>query len=137
VPDLGSTRPLQLVADLHIELSSERGDAQAHLRGGIDGLVLEVDHPAALLRQARRQELPLAAVRQLVSDIPLQVHSGGRRLANVTLTPAGKLRVRPTPAGLLSAPKIALDDTRARFVAVSVVAGLLSAAVVRVFRRQR
>jgi hypothetical protein len=124
----GPPRLLQLVADLHIGLSSEGVDAQAHLHGDSEGMVLDVDDPAAFLREARRQEVPLAAVRQLVSDTPVQVHSGGRRLASVRLTPAGKVRVRPTPAGLLSVPKIALSGSRGRWVGV--VAGIVLAAAV-------
>jgi hypothetical protein len=134
VPELGFTSPLQLFADLRIEFSSEHGDASAHLHGGSDGLVLDVDNPAVLVNQVRGQELPLRTVRDVISDTPVRVRSAGRDLARLRLTPAGKVRVRPTPVGLLLVPRVALSSSRGRLVAA--VIGLLSvAAAVAGFRR--
>jgi hypothetical protein len=132
VPEPDPARLLELVADLHIEFSSEQGDASAHLHGGSTGLVLDVDHPALMVNQIRGQDLPLQAVRDVIADTPVSVRSQGRELGRLRLTGGGKVRVRPTAAGLLLVPKVALSGTRGRrtvFVGVPLLLALLAVAV--------
>jgi hypothetical protein len=131
VPDSESNRALQLVADLHIELSSERGSASAHLYGDGSGLVLDVDNPAALLSQARGQQFPLEAVRQLIPETPVSVRSQGRDLARLRLTPAGKLRIRPTPMGLGTVARMAMVSPRGRLAIGSILVALVAAGIAK------
>jgi hypothetical protein len=142
VPELAAEPSLVVLADLHIVLTSEHGDATAHLRGDGQELVLDVDNPAVLLHEARRQKQRLPDLAQLGFDrLPVRIRSGGRDLGRVWLTPGDKIHVRPTPAGLLSALSIALSDGRSRRIAIggaSVLATALAAGLVnRVHHRRR
>ena len=134
MPDLSQPDPIAALglwvdADLHVSFNGERGDASAHLHGSSDGLVLDVDQPAVLLSEARRQQLPLLAVRQFIADTPVSVRTQGRKLASVRLSPAGKLRMRPTLLGIRTVLQIALSSPRGRALGLLGAAGLATALV--------
>ena len=125
--------PLHLVADLRIDFSGKQGDAQAHLHGASDGLVLDVDNPAVLLSQARGQQLPLGALRNVIADTPIRVRSRGRELARVRLNDAGKVRLRPTPAGVSTVLAAELAGWRGRLL-IGATVMTLTAGIVRRLR---
>lgn len=100
---------LLVVADLHVEVSDHRGSTTAHLRSEGGGLILDVGDPAVLLRavpgRGLTRGLPAQVPRGLLADLPVHLHSRGRDLGQVRLNAAGRLRVRPTPAGVLVAAR--------------------------------
>ncbi len=100
---------LLVVADLHVEVSDQRGSTTAHLHSEGGGLVLDVGDPAVLLRavpgRGLTRGLPAQVPRELLADLPVQLRSRGRDLGQVRLNAAGRLRVRPTPAGVLVAAR--------------------------------
>ena len=107
---------LVVVADLHAELSDHRGSTTAHLVSEREGLVLDVGDPAVLLRavagRGLSRDLPVQVPRELLSDLPVQLRSGGRDLGRVSLNAAGRLRLRPTGAGVLVAARTGLTYGR-------------------------
>ena len=107
---------LLVVADLHVEVGDHRGSTTAHLRSEGGGLVLDVGDPAVLLRavpgRGLTRGLPAQVPRELLADLPVQLRSRGRDLGRVRLTAAGRLRVRPTPAGVLVAARTGLTYGR-------------------------
>lgn len=138
MPDPSPVAALSLVADLHISLTSERGDATAHLSSDGGELVLDVDNPAVLLHEARRQKLRIPDIRGLGLDhLPVRIRSGGRDLGRVWMTPGDKIHVRPTPAGLVSALSIVLADRRGRRVAIGGSVLAAAAGTLGFLRRRR
>ena len=106
-PTLGGK--LLVVADLQVEVGDHRGSTTAHLRSEGGGLVLDVGDPAVLLRavpgRGLTRGLPAQVPRELLADLPVRLRSRGRDLGQVRLNAAGRLRVRPTPAGVLVAAR--------------------------------
>ena len=139
MPD-GRRQPLQLEADLRIELTSADGDVTAHLHNevGRDELVLDVNRPVALLGQIRRSEFPWGALRQLRSrvelDAVIQVRSQDRLLARLRLAPGGRIRWRPARGGLLLAPQMAFADPRGR---LAILGGFVLAVLIGSDRLRR
>ena len=143
VPDRSEpARTLRVVADLRLEVGDARGHTAGTLSSGPGGLVLEVDEPAVLLRsvpgRGLTRDLPLSMPPELVDGLSFRLRSRGRDLGRVRVTPAGKLRLWPTPAGLVVAGKTAASygKGRAAVLAAAVAAGVLTAAGLRRRRRR-
>ena len=120
MPDpLDLRRRLSIESDLRVEVDDGGRLTTAHLRDEPAGLVLEMDQPAALLAAVswRRLagKLPVRPPRELVDGVSVRLHSHGRYLGRVRLTPTGRIRIRPTPAGLVAV--VAADLTRRRSLA--------------------
>jgi hypothetical protein len=114
VPDpLDFQRRLSIETDLRVEVDDGGRLAAAHLRDEPAGLVLEMDQPAALLAAVswRRLagKLPVPPPRELVDGVSVRLRSQGMDLGRVRLTRTGRIRIRPTPAGLVAV--VAADST--------------------------
>lgn len=132
-------RRLVIDADLRVEVEEGGRSTTAHLRAEPAGLVLEMDEPAALLatvpwrRLAGR--LPVRPPRELVDAVSVLLRSGGTDLGRIRLTPAGRVRIRPTPAGLVAVA--GADLTSRRSLGYAAGAALAAAlAVIAVLRRR-
>jgi hypothetical protein len=117
VPDpLGFQRRLSIGTDLRVEVDDGGRLTTAHLRDEPAGLVLEMDQPAALLAAVSWRRLagrlPVRPPRDLVDGVSVRLRSHGRDLGRVRLTPTGRIRIRPTPAGLVAV--VAADLTSRR-----------------------
>ena len=137
MPDPRHRSVPRLVPDLHLVVQVGDDETTAHLREGTDGLVLDVDRPATLLAavgRRRRVDLP-PDVLGLVRSVPIELRSRGRDLGRVTVGATGRLRARPTPAGLAVAGRLALDGASRRVLATW--AGLAVLLVLAVGRRRR
>ena len=144
VPETPHSAPhLRVIADLHLEVGDGAEVTAAHLRNDPDGLVLDVDDPAVMLRavpgRGLARDLPIKLPPELFAATPLLVRSAGRDLGWVRLSTDGKLRLRPTLAGLAVAVRTATPDRIGRPLVVSATAvvttALLAAAVRRLLRR--
>jgi hypothetical protein len=120
VPDpLDFQRRLSIETDLRVEVDYGGRLTTAHLRDEPAGLLLEMDQPAALLAAVswRRlaRPLPIRPPRDLVDGVSVRLRSHGRDLGRIRMTRTGRIRIRPTPAGLVAV--VAADSTRRRFLA--------------------
>lgn len=140
VPDRADQQLVELTADLHLTVSTDRGTAMAHLGGGPDGLILDVDRPAVFLRALPKgtRRLPEPIVRRLDPDVPIVVRSHNRDLGRLWVTRTGSARLVPTAAGLRTACVVALSGRRFRNVLLGAAAVLtVLASVTAVIRRLR
>lgn len=132
---------MQVVADLHIDVGDDRGRTTAHLLSERDGLVLDVDDPAVLLRavpgRGLARDLPVRPPIGLVADTPVRLRSAGRDLGQVQLSSGGRLRLRPTPIGLVVAGRTALSYGSGRAVAWGMLALLTATVLTRLRPRHR
>ncbi len=141
MPDpLDSERRLSIEADLRVEVDDGGRLTVAHLRDGPVGLVLEMDQPAALLAAVswRRLagELPVRPPPELVDGVSVRLRSHGKDLGRVRLTRTGRIRIRPTPTGLVAV--VAAHLTRRRSLAYAGgVAVALALATTLLRRRSR
>jgi hypothetical protein len=115
VPDpLEFQRRLSIETDLRVEVDDGGRLTTAHLRDEPAGLVLEMDQPAELLTAVswRRLagKLPVRPPRDLVDGVSVRLRSHGRDLGRVRMTRTGRIRMRPTPAGLVAV--VTADPTR-------------------------
>lgn len=111
---------LHVVADLHVEVGDHRGRTTAHLTSERGGLVLDVGDPAVLFRsvpgRGLSRDLPVQVPRDLLTDLPVQLRSHGQDLGRVSLAASGRLRLRPTPAGVVVAARTGLTYGRTPYV---------------------
>lgn len=141
---------VQVVADLHIEVGDDRGRTSAHLLSGQDGLALDVTDPAVLLRsvpgRGLTRDLPVRLPVGLGTVAPVRLRSSGRDLGQVRLTSGGRLRVRPTAAGLVVAGRTVglvvagrtvLSGGPARAAAAGLAAVLVAVALTQLHPRRR
>ena len=130
-----------IVADLHLEVGDDRGRTTAALTGDQDGLVLDVDEPAVLLRAlpggGLARDFPFRVPRELLGNVSVRLRSGGRDLGRLRLTATGKLRVRPTLAGLLVAGRTTVSYSPSRRPVVGAMAVAAALAVAATLRRRR
>lgn len=143
MPDLTLPR-LAVVADLTIEVGDDLGATTARLTS-TDGLVLDVEEPAVLLRcvpgRGLRRDLPISFPLERLADLPVLLTSQGRDVGRVHITSAGRVRFRPFWSGVPVVARVAVTSSAARVgprsllaAAVSVL-GLLGVLVLR--RRRR
>ena len=136
---MGADRSLDVLADLHLEITDDRGFTHVHLSGGPDELVLDIDDPAVALRAglgARR----VRRVSRIIPDgafrgVRMLVQSDGRALARVRFTAAGAVRAVPTIAGVRVVGAAGAGSTAVRGGVVAVVVAV--GAVVVTARRRR
>lgn len=133
-------------ADLHLTVSDARGATTAHLGSDESGLVLDVEDTATLLRcvpgRGLTRDLPVRPPVELIAGSRVRLTSQGRDLGRAVVTTRGRLRLVPTPAGVVVLSKAAGSavgrPTAARAALVLVtVAGVVAAVVVWVRHRQR
>ena len=139
MPDpLDLQRRLVIETDLRVEVDDGGRLTAAHLRDEPAGLVLEMDQPAALLAAVswRRLagKLPVPPPRELVDGVSVRLRSHGMDLGRVRLTRTGRIRIRPTPAGLVAV--VAADPTRRRSLAYAGGAAVAVALATTVLRRR-
>ncbi len=115
--------PLAFVADLDVEVGDERGSTTAHLTTDDYGLVLEVVDPATLLRcvpgRGLRRDLPFSVPLVRLANVPVRLTSRGPELGRVHITPAGRVRLRPTLSGVPALARTAASYGPARLVAAA------------------
>ena len=135
-PDLRALG-LDLQADLHLTLDDGSRTASAHLTGGLDDLVLDVDHPVALLRAVPRRSLPdgSAAALGLLAGTSARVTSGGTTLGRVAVSATGRPRFVPSLAAFALPAKSAVASRNVRLIGSAAL--LLFAAVVATGRLRR
>jgi hypothetical protein len=94
-----------LVADLHIEISDRQGATSAHLTSGPDVLWLDVSKPDVLLRAMPTSLAGGGSLKRLLRDIgarySLVIRTDGQELGRARLGRTGRVRVRPSRAGVL------------------------------------
>ncbi|MEO6881267.1 MAG: hypothetical protein ABI181_10035 [Mycobacteriaceae bacterium] len=116
---------LDVLAELHLEIDGDQGFTHVHVTGGGRELLVEVDDPVVALNSGLRARHVVGAVRAapegLLSDLTVRVRSLGRDLAAVRFDDAGRVSVRPRPAGLRVAARVGLS--RVRIDAITAVAG--------------
>lgn len=130
---------LHIVADLRLEIGDDRGTTAAHLWNEPDGLVLEVDQPAVLLRavpgRGLARDLPVRLPREPFAGTSVRLRTHGHDLGLVTVSSRGRLRLRPTLKGLLVAGRTATSYGSGRrallWVGPAAVAGLAATAILR------
>lgn len=133
-------------ADLQLTVSDARGATSAHLVSDESGLVLDVGDAATLLRcvpgRGLTRDLPVRPPIELFAGSRVRLTSQGRDLGRAMVTTRGRLRLVPTPAGVVVLSRAAGSSvgrsTAARAALVLVtVAGAAAAVVVWARRRQR
>jgi hypothetical protein len=142
VPEpLGFQRRLSIETDLRVEIDDGGRLTTAHLRNEPAGLVLQMDQPAALLaamswpRLAGR--LPVLPPRDLVDGVSVRLRSHGSDQGRVRLTRTGRIRIRPTPAGLVEVVAADLMRRRSVMYAGGAAAVALATTLVRLRSRWR
>ena len=132
---------LRIVADLHLEVGDDRGHTTGHLSSEPGGLVLDVDDPAVLLRSVPGRgfvrDLPVKMPAELVDGVSFQLRSRGHDLGRVRLSATGKVRLRPTAAGVLVAGRTAVSYGRTRAVVWTALAAVAGLTVASALRRRR
>lgn len=138
---------LDVLAELHLEIDGDQGFTHVHVTGGGRELLVDVDDPVAALGAGLDARRVLGAVRAapegLLSDLTVRVRSLGRDLGAVHFDDAGRVGVRPRPAGVRVAARVAAVRTRmyvskVRVDAITAVVGgavLAGIVVVAVHRR--
>ena len=120
--------PLAFVADLDVEVGDERGSTTAHLTTDEYGLILEVADPATLLRcvpgRGLRRDLPFSLPLVRFANVPVRLTTRGRELGRVHITPAGRVRLRPTLSGVPTLARTAASYGPARLVAAATLVAL-------------
>ena len=111
---------LDLLADLHLTVDDGPRTASAHLTGGPNDLVLDVDHPVTMLRAVPRRSLPDGLEVPLLDSLSgtsIRVTSQGRTVGRLGVKSNGRPQFRPSLAGLAFPVRSAMASRTARIIA--------------------
>ncbi len=122
---------LDVLAELHLEIDGDQGFTHVHVTGGGRELLVDVDDPVAALSAGLDARHAIGAARAapegLLSDLTVRVRSLGQDLGAVRFDDAGRVSIRPRPAGLRVAARVGV--ARARVWSSSLPSGPLTAVV--------
>lgn len=136
-PDL-QVPGLEFLADLHLTFEDGSKTAAAHLSGGPDDLVLDVDHPVTMLRAAPRRSWPEGFDVPLLDSLAgtsVRVTSQGRTVGRLAVKSNGRPQFRPSLAGLVLPATSAIASRRAQIIGAATLA--LAATAVAISRARR
>lgn len=126
---------LDVLAELHLEIDGDQGFTHVHVTGGGRELLVDVDDPSAALSAGLDARHAIGAARAapegLLSDLTVRVRSLGQDLGAVRFDDAGRVSVRPRPAGLRVWWSSLPSGPPTAVVLGTVLAGLVAVAVHR------
>ena len=129
---------LQFLADLHLTFEDGSKTAAAHLSGGPDDLVLDVDHPVTMLRAAPRRSWPEGFDVPLMDSLAgtsIRVTSQGKTVGRLGVKANGRPKFRPTVAGIVLPVNSVIASRKAQIIGVVSLA--LAATAVAIGRSRR